>query len=68
VFAAFSIKLVDGCTSIGECDGGDTEQLTCDKLDCWVVDDAEDYNKPARIYKQIAIKFLPQLMWILDLV
>lgn len=46
-------KLVDGCTCIGECDGADPErlscdnpegpdELSCDKLDCRVVDDAKD--------------------------
>lgn len=73
-------KLVDGCTCIGECDSADTKQLSCDnpegpdelsfdKLDFRVVDDAKDYNKPTRTNNQIpAIKFLPQLMWKLNLV
>ena len=72
-------KLVDGYTRIGKCDNADPErlscdnpegsdELSCDKLDCRVVDGAKDYNKPTRTYNQIpAINFLPQLMWKLDL-
>ena len=70
-------KLVDGLTPIDSvdpaqlsCDNPEgPDELSCDKLDCRVVDDAKDYNKPTRTCNQIhAIKFLPQLMCKLDLV
>ena len=70
-------KLVDGCTCIGERDSADPEcdnpegpvESSCDKLDCRVVDEANDCDKPTRTYSHIpAIKFLQQLMWKLDLV
>jgi len=55
------------------CDNSDDpespDEWSCDKLDCSMVDDVKHYDKPIRTYNQIYTcdKFLPQLMWKVDL-